>query len=234
MQPNNPNDPNNQLVNNSPQQIMPNQNPNGQPVQNTSAVPNYANQQQNVMPQQIMTNQGINMTPQQPAPAQVLNNNQQTSQNANMVPSYNQVPVNTPQYSQSNNQQNVQINNDSKPNFAVIALIILQIMYTSVSLIYMSNLFSSNDNNPGIPIMVFTLFIIMTIGYAFLLFNIFLKKYWALMIYVGAMAVTTTIEIKEVVAYNNIAWSYVTSLIFTFTLLGLSIYLATAKKKIFN
>ena len=202
-------------------------------MQTANAVPNYANQPQNVVSQQTMPNQGINMAPQQPAPVQVLNN-QQTSQSANMVPSYNQVPVNTPQYNQSNNQQNVHINSDSKPNFAVIALIILQIMYTSFSLIYMSNLFSSNDNQPGIPIMVFTLFIIMTIGYAFLLFKIFLRKYWALMIYVGAMAVTTTIEIKEVVAYNNIAWSYVTSLIFTFALLGLSIYLATAKKKLFN
>ena len=234
MQPNNPNNPNEQLVNNPPQQPMPNQNPNIQPVQNTNAVPNYGSQPQNVMPQQPVLNQNVNVAPQpQPQAPAVSLNNQPINQTPAAAPSYaNAAPVNSAQFNQQNNQQHV--NNDPKPNFGVVALILLQVMYTIFSLMYMISLFTGNSSLDGLKIMLFIIYIITTIGYAFLLFKIFLKKYWALMVYVGAMAVTTTVEIKDVVAYNNIEWSYIASLIFAFSLFGLSIYLATAKKSQFN
>ena len=175
--------------------------------------------------------------PQQAVANQNLNNNYQaTNQNLNTPPNYtNQAQINPVQYNQPNNQQYVQNNSvKDKPNFGVIALIVLQIMYTMFSFTYMINMFSNNTSLVALKILVLILFIISTIGYAYLIFQIFLKKYWALMVYIGAMAVTATVEIKDVVAYNNLEWSYIASLIFSFTLLGLSVYLGTMNKKLFN
>lgn len=238
MQPNNPNNPNEQLVNNPPQQPMLNQNQSiNQPVQSTNSLPNFPNQPQDVAQQQPALNQNVNIAQQpqsQPQAPAVNLNNQPITQTPTTTPSYSSPSqVNSSQSNQQNNQ--LYLNNIvNKPSFGVVALILLQVMYTIFSLMYMVNLFSDSKSLNNLKVMLFILFILTTIGYAFLLFKIVLKKYWALMVYVGAMAITTTVEIKDVVAYNNIEWSYIASLIFAFSLFGLSVYLATAKKNHFN